>query len=102
MNLISHFYLVLQVAAATGTTKEADFRGLNVGEFVTLLYKWGIGVGTALAGLIMIYAGYIYMTTQGSPDGAKTAKDLIVGALLGLALLILAGVILKNVVGLNY
>jgi len=85
------------------TEQELQNQNLKVGDFVTLLYKWVIlGIGPALAILVMIYAGYVYMTSQGNPDSIKTAKDLIIGALVGLALIILAGVILRNVVGITY
>ena len=73
----------------------------NVGNYITLLYKWVLGTGSAVAILIVIYAGYLYATSQGNPDSIKTAKDLIIGVLVGLALIILAGVILNNVVGVN-
>jgi len=73
----------------------------KIGDLVTILYKWAIPLGSALAALVIIYAGYLYATSQGNPDSVKMAKDLIIGALVGLALIILAGVILRNVIGLN-
>lgn len=69
----------------------------TVGDYITALYPWVLGVCVSLATLIVIYAGYLYVTSQGNPESTKTAKELIIGALLGLALIILAGVILKNI-----
>jgi len=94
-------FVLIKIARAL-TEEELRTSG-SVGSYVTLLYKWVIlGIGPALAMLVMIYAGYIYMTSQGNPDSLKTAKDLIIGALVGLALIILAGVILRNLVGISY
>lgn len=73
----------------------------DVGEYITLLYRWGIPLCISLAVLVLIYAGYLYATSGGNPDSLKQAKDLIIGALVGLALVILAGVILRNVIGVN-
>ncbi len=90
------------IARAQEVIDEGDLRTAgSVGNYITLLYKWVLGTGTAVAILIVIYAGYLYATSQGNPDSTKTAKDLIIGVLVGLALIILAGVILNNVVGVN-
>ena len=82
------------------TEQEVENAG-SIGKLVTILYEWMIPLGTALAVLVIIYAGYLYATSQGNPDSVKTAKDLIIGALVGLALIILAGVILRNVIGVQ-
>lgn len=90
------------IGRALAATEEELGSAKNVGEFVSILFKWGVPVATSLAVAVMIYAGYLYMTSQGNPDTIKSAKDYIIGALVGLALIILAGVILKNVIGVNY
>lgn len=97
------FQIISRVLAQDDKLTEEQLRTAgNVGHYVELLYKWGIVAATSLAVLVVIYAGYLYAMSQGNPDSTKLAKDLIVGALVGLALIILAGVILKNVVGINY
>ena len=85
-----------------GITRAQDIedtleKSKDVGAYVSTLYKWVLGVGASLGVLIIIYAGYIYVTSQGNPDSLKTAKDLIIGVLVGLAVIILAGVILQNI-----
>ena len=90
------------IGRALAATESELENSKNVGEFVSILFKWGVPVATSLAVAVMIYAGYLYMTSQGNPDTVKSAKDYIIGALIGLALIILAGVILKNVIGVNY
>lgn len=102
MNLLLHKLLPLIQIVRALSEKELEDPNLKVGDAVTKLYQWGIGLGGSLAVLIMIYAGYIYATSQGNPDSIKLAKDLIIGAIVGLALIILAGVILRNFIGINY
>ena len=103
MSVLSIFLLsIARIYAAAAPTEEELRNSPTVGDYVTKLYKFGIPAGMALAGLVMIYAGYIFITSQGNPDGIKQAKDLMIGALTGLALIILAGVILKNVIGVSY
>lgn len=89
------------VSAADPVTEEDLSKAKDIGAYVTLLYQWAIPFGSGLAVLVIIYAGYLYATSGGNPDSLKQAKDLIIGALVGLALIILAGIILKNVIGVN-
>lgn len=93
--------LILLVTKVYAAGTESELAGSkNIGDYISALYAWVIPTSVALAGLVMIYAGFIYMTSQGNPDSTKQAKDLIIGALVGLGLIILAGVILKNVIGI--
>ncbi|MCL5407150.1 MAG: pilin [Patescibacteria group bacterium] len=88
------------IAANPNVPTETDLRNAGkVGDYITLLYKWVLPFAAGLAVLMIIYAGYLYITSQGNPDNIKQAKDYIIGALVGLALIILAGVILKSVIG---
>ena len=43
----------------------------------------------------VIYGGFLYMTSQGSPDGTKRAQGTIVNALVGLVIAILAASIVS-------
>ena len=67
--------------------------GLNV--FVGNFYNWSIGAGAALAIMMLIYAGYVMITSAGVPERVGFAKEIIVGSLTGLALLIGAKLILN-------
>lgn len=71
----------------------------NIGDYVNLLLDWIIPVVGGLAVLMLIYAGYIYITSQGNPDGVSKAKDIIVGVVVGTMLLFLIELILVRVVG---
>lgn len=71
----------------------------KLGDYITLLIKWAIPFGVGAGALVIVYAGYVYMTGQGSPESTKYAKELILGVIVGLAIIILAGVILQNAIG---
>lgn len=69
----------------------------SVVEYISDAYNWLAVIGGLLAVLMLIYAGYSYMGSNGDPDRIANAKDVVEKALLGLALLIVATVLLKAV-----
>jgi len=52
-------------------------------EYVFYFLVWGSGL---LALLVLVYAGFLYIIAVGSPEKLKDAKDRILSALLGLAI----------------
>ena len=68
-------------------------------SYISAVFQYSMKVGIVLTSLMLIYAGYKYMTSQGNPSGINEAKDIIVGSLTGFALLLLIYFIL-NVIGL--
>ena len=69
----------------------------SVVEYISDAYNWLAVIGGLLAVLMLIYAGYSYMGSNGDPERIANAKDVVEKALLGLALLIVATVLLKAV-----
>lgn len=49
-----------------------------------------------------MFAGVIYMTSSGNPDRIKTSKKLIMGALTGVAVIVLGRFFLKYVIGVPW
>jgi len=96
--LLNFLPIITKVYADT----ESELRNAGkIGDYITILYNWIIPFAGGLAVLVLIYAGYLYATSQGNPDSVNRAKELIIGAITGLALIILAGVILHNVIGVQ-
>jgi len=60
----------------------------ELGDYVKTIYIWLLGVGGIVAVVIIIFGGFLYMTSGGSPDRVKEAKGRISSALMGLFLLI--------------
>jgi uncharacterized membrane protein YgcG len=68
--------------------------GAGVVEYINLIVQLMIAFIIAL-GLIMVVAGgYMYMTAGGNADRVHTGKTMIGGALLGIALAVMAFIIL--------
>ena len=83
----------LPTTALAATTFDPNGQGL--GAFVANFYSWSIGAGAGLAILMLVYAGYIMITSAGVPERIGFAKEIIVGSLTGLGLLLGAKLILN-------
>lgn len=94
---MSHFFTLIGKALADAQNTEFG-PASNVGDYVNKLIPAIIGILGSVALLVMIIAGYIYMTSQGDQSKITLAKELIIGAITGILLLFLIG-ILKNQIG---
>lgn len=65
------------------------------GENLQKIYKESISLMMLLAFLVLIYAGYRYITSLGNPEATKDAKEWAVGAVSGIALLLLIPLIMQ-------
>ena len=78
-----------------------DPSGEKTGEPSTLpilvkyLYEWAVGLGGLAAFIALIIAGFDYLTSTGDPAKMNSAKDRIIWAIGGLALLLGSWVILN-------
>ncbi|MEI6039894.1 MAG: pilin [Candidatus Berkelbacteria bacterium] len=81
---------------------DTDFgRVNNIGDYISKFFVWGLPILSGLAIAIFMYAGYLYMTSQGNQENITTAKDLMMGVVLGLLLLYTAQALLTNVIGIR-
>jgi hypothetical protein len=62
--------------------------------FVGDILKWGIGVGGGIAFLLILYAAFLIMTSQGDPGKQKAGKELLTSAIMGLVMLVFGVTIL--------
>lgn len=58
-------------------------------EYIRGLYAFSMKVAVALCTLMVIYAGYKYLTSKGDSGSINEAKDILFSTLMGAALLIL-------------
>jgi hypothetical protein len=71
----------------------ADVNAL--GDYIANLYNnYLLPVGSVIAVGMLVYAGIKYTTSSGNPDKIAEAKDVFVNTLIGLVVLLLAGLIL--------
>ena len=79
-----------QWACKPGTTPPDGTCISYIGE----IYKYSLRLGAVLTVLIIIYAGYLYVFSQGDTSKLTQAKELLVGTLLGFLLLLTIGLVL--------
>ena len=88
-------FLVLKTKVlAAGQNVGVSIPGTNARTFtfqtyVDAIYKFSLIAGGALCVIMMIFAGYKYMTSRGESGALNEAKDIIVSTLMGAALLML-------------
>lgn len=64
-------------------------------DYLTILFKGAEVVASILAVVMIIYGGFRYMLSEGDAGKTTEAKEIIVGALTGIALLILSNTLLQ-------
>lgn len=71
---------------------------VSTNAFVKTLLTFAIGLGGAIALLLMLYGFFILATSAGIPDKVKAGKEIITSAIAGLLFIILS-VVLYNLIG---
>jgi hypothetical protein len=69
-------------------------------SFSAFVLKWAIGVGGGIAFLLIVYAGFMIMSSQGNPERLKAGQELLTSAISGVVLLVLS-VFVLNVIGVK-
>lgn len=72
--------------------------GYTFGTYIKTFYEFSKSLGVSLFVLMVIYAGFIYITSQGDSAKLTAAKDRITGAILGYIILVLAAALLNYIV----
>ena len=67
----------------------------TIAEVIENIGVWAMGIAGAIAVVYLIYGGIIYIT--GGEKGADSGKKIIVNAIIGLAIIALAGLIARTV-----
>jgi len=80
------------ISGITGTGKEGD-----LGSFIINIINWAIGFAAVLAVIMLIVAGFIYITANGNENNIKKATTTLTFAIVGLVVCFIA-VLLVNFV----
>lgn len=78
-------------------TEGQEFK--NIGEYVVAIVKQILPIIIGGAVLVLLWAGFKYITSQGNPDATNQAKSLIEGVVLGLLTLFLVGLFIAFLTG---
>lgn len=72
----------------------------NQNTFLGQLLSWSIGIAGGIAFLLIVYAGFMIMSSSGNPDRLKAGQELMTSAISGVVLLILS-IFILNVIGVK-
>lgn len=64
-------------------------------DFLGQLLGWGVGVGSGIAFVLIVYAGFMIMSSAGNPERLKAGQELLTSAISGLILLIFSIFVLR-------
>lgn len=92
----------LLAALIDGKGNDIGFTGIGAGtggRFLTNLLNTAYFWAGIIAVVVIVIAGFIYVTSQGEPSKVAQAKNAILGSVIGLVVIALAFVITNFVVG---
>lgn len=69
----------------------------GITDYINGILTWLYPVLGGIALLTFVYAGFLYMTSQGNPENINKAKEYIIVTISGILLLFLARLILQQV-----
>lgn len=69
----------------------------NVNDFINWFIQTAIGIGSALAVLMIVVGGFRILLMAGNPSARSAAKEMMFNALFGLGILILSYLILNSI-----
>jgi len=72
----------------------------DTNAFIGFILRWAIGIGGGIAFLLIVYAGFMIMSSSGNPERLKAGQELLTSAIAGLIMLIFSVFILR-VIGVD-
>jgi len=72
-----------------GTSVNDTSQNYSYIQYIHGIYEFSIKVAVALCTIMIIYAGFKYLTSKGDSGAINEAKDILFSTLMGAALLIL-------------
>jgi hypothetical protein len=69
----------------------------DLNSYLTVAVSWVIGLATGLAVFMLVYSGFMMATTMGDTGRLNKAKEHIKDAAMGLLILAIAGLLLKQI-----
>jgi hypothetical protein len=60
----------------------------NQNEFLAFILRWALGIAGGVSFILIVYSGFLYMTSGGDKQKVQAAKELMTAAISGLLLII--------------
>ncbi|MBP8979428.1 hypothetical protein KBG23_03045 [Candidatus Dojkabacteria bacterium] len=106
----SSFYLASAVFAQETKSAQEYISGITKGPgdtdlmaFITRLINWAIGIAALVCVIMLVFAGYSYITASGDEDKIQKATKTLTWAIVGLVVcfiaVLLVQFVLKNFLG---
>jgi hypothetical protein len=70
----------------------------DVNTFVGRLISYALGLVGTISLLLFVYGGLIWMTSAGSPEKVKKGRDILVWAVIGMAIVFMSYILVKFVI----
>jgi len=67
----------------------------SFGQYFSIILDWLVPAVSAVAGLMAVYAGILYMTSMGNTENIEKAKTIIFSVIFGVGLLFLLEIIVR-------
>jgi len=71
-----------------GVAKDTGVTETNVGSIVGFVLNAALSLVGLIFLILMVYAGYLWMTARGEEEPIKKAQKIIVGSVIGLVILL--------------
>ncbi len=94
MTLLQTFTPSVPLAGVSGGAGET---GATLSQYLNAIYNFGIGAGAFLAVVMIMWGGFLYITSSGIASQAEKGKQAIQMAFLGLILLFTSFVMLQTI-----
>jgi high-affinity Fe2+/Pb2+ permease len=89
--LLTPFVVAAQANPCTGGAAG------NIGQCVSQIYLWSLGLSALLAVVMSIFGGYYIMSARGNGAQATKGKEFIYSSLIGMVLLLAAYLLLNTI-----
>lgn len=81
------------VKCSAGTDCEIPW----LAQYIKVIFQYLVGLAAIISAAVVLFGGFIWLTSFGSPEKVKQAKDYIVGAFVGLFLALFSYLILFTI-----
>lgn len=87
----------LSEAKCTGDDNSGECEIPWIAEYIQGIYRYGLGIGGILAAIVLMAGGVLWLVSAGDSSKISQAKDLIVGSITGIIILLSTYIILSEI-----
>jgi hypothetical protein len=88
--IIGFAFIVLGATSTSLTIPNPLGKTSDIYTLIETITNFLIGIAIVITPIIIIYAGFLYITAAGNEEKVKTAQKVIIWALIGFALVLIA------------